>query len=76
MTSVSAITSSADQPAAPQLLTMRQVAERTGASESFWRQPIAARDIRMFRVGDLCRIAETDLAEWLAEHSAPRGAAR
>lgn len=50
----------------PRLLTARQCGEITGTSESFWRREIRLRRIRAYRIGDLVRISEDDLREWLA----------
>ncbi|MGH9412243.1 MAG: excisionase family DNA-binding protein [Terriglobales bacterium] len=64
-------------PTAPQspppttLFTVQQLAERTGASESYWRRQIRQRRIRVYRLGDLVRIAETDLAAFLAARAEP-----
>ena len=51
------------------LLSLRQVAERTHSSVSYWRRVIRRRDIRVYRIGDLIRIAESDLTAWLAAHA-------
>jgi excisionase family DNA binding protein len=50
----------------PRLLTLADAAKRTGASESFWRREVRLRRIRAYRLGDLVRIAETDLEAYLA----------
>ncbi|HZT72217.1 MAG TPA: hypothetical protein VE996_01030 [Terriglobales bacterium] len=62
------------EPAAPQLLSIRECAARTGASVAFWRREVLLRRIRVYRLGDLVRIAEPDLAAYLAARAAlPRG---
>ena len=48
------------------LLTVKRVAEKTSASEQFWRGQVRKRGIRSYRIGDLVRISEADLQAWLA----------
>lgn len=60
--------------AVPKLLTLRECAERTGASIAFWRREVRLRRIRAYRLGDLVRVSEADLAAYLAARAAlPRG---
>lgn len=58
------------EPAAPQLLSIRECAARTGASVGFWRRELRLRRIRAYRLGDLVRIAEADLATYIAQREA------
>jgi excisionase family DNA binding protein len=50
-----------------QLLSLKQAAERTGSSESFWRKQIWKQTIPVHYVGRLVRLSEDDLAAWLAQ---------
>jgi len=50
-----------------QLLSLKQAAERTGSSESYWRKQRWLRTIPVVRVGRLVRISEDDLDAWLAQ---------
>jgi excisionase family DNA binding protein len=53
------------------LLSAKQTAIRTEASESFWRKQILLKTIPVVRVGRLVRIDERDLEAWLAARRSP-----
>ena len=57
--------------AASRLLAVPDLVERTGAGSSFWRREIRRHGIRVYRIGDLVRISEADLQEWLAARVTP-----
>lgn len=57
------------------LLTLAQISKQTGTSVPYWRRQVRLRRIRVYRLGDLVRISQADLAAWLAERAqAPEAA--
>lgn len=54
------------------LLTLKEAAERTGSTLSFWRKQVLLKTIPIVHVGRCVRIMETDLEAWiLARKSQP-----
>jgi hypothetical protein len=55
-------------PSLPRLLCLAQVAEITDLSPSTLRRHIRLKRLAVYRIGGALRVAEPDLAVWLARH--------
>jgi excisionase family DNA binding protein len=52
----------------PRLLAAHDIAQRTGFARSYVYELIRSGSLRAVKVGKYCRVTESALAEWIAQH--------